>query len=1126
MQKAFVSDALKVGHRLLLIGCMLIACSFRLSAKRMAEQEPDIRRVYLSLNSAEVPLNKLFTEIEKQTNFRFFYDAATCNVQQPVNIRVKHESLFNVLQILKKNTGLEFKQIEHYFSVRPVNKSKSTPAPAGIIAPELSTGTAIDKANDGEIVVKGKVTDETGAPLIGVSVQLKGTTSGMSTDGQGSYSLRVPADGTLIFSFMGYEKREVKINGASVLNISLTGNSSGLNEVVVVGYTKQKKISIVGSLVTVTGDELKQSPASNLSNALAGRLPGLIAMQQSGSPGADQSKILIRGYSTSGDNSPLILIDGVERSMDNVDVQEIESITVLKDASATAQYGIRGANGVVVVTTRRGKAGPPRIDFSANYALNQATQLPKFLDSYNYGLLLNEALANDGKPAQFTPEQLEQYKAGKDPLNYPNTDWVNLLFRETSPTQRYNLNINGGNQNVKYFVSAAYLNQQGILRKYDNPQYDTKDVFRRWNFRSNIDIALSKDFNISVDLAGVITSKHSPTSSVEGDMLRQVYWYPPTELALLPDGKIAVPGNHTQNPIGDLSRTGYTETFDGTAQGTIRAIRKLDFITEGLSTGLNYSFDRTYTYRSNRTQGYGLYRWDPATGQSVLEKGADTPVEPITEFSSSPRYALNFEYYLNYNQTFGKHNVTGMVLYNQRKRVEQGAQYGKPFYVQGVMSRLTYGYNNKYFIDLNGRYDGSENFPKGSRFGFFPSIAAGWVVTGEEFMKPVTALTYLKLRGSYGVVGNDQIGGRRFLWQSIYQAGSGYSFGQNGEVWSAGLKEGSTGTPEVTWEKHKIMNLGLEAKLFNDKLGINLDVFRKNVSDILITPGTIVATYGGPLPALNMGETKSHGFELELIHTNQINKDLSYMVKGNLNFTTSKVIYADEPPRKYPWLQRTGHPINQYFGYQSLGFFQSQDDIDKSATQFGGLIPGDIKYADLNNDGQVNADDQTAIGKTDIPTHTMGFSMGLNYKSFDFSVLFQGAFGAYTVLQNFAAYEFYSNGKVSERHLGRWTPATAATATFPALHASDNTNNHVYSDFWMKRADYVRLKNFEIGYRLPKSWTDRVKIQGVRFYVNGQNLWTWMKDMKDFQFDPEAPSGDGTFYPQQKIYNFGATVTF
>ncbi|MGX5816697.1 SusC/RagA family TonB-linked outer membrane protein [Chitinophaga lutea] len=1114
MQHAPRCYALRAARTLLL--AWLLSVALPLAAANNPMQDLDTRKVYLTLPFDQLPLDRIFTEIEKRADIRFLYDAAACNTTRTVRLHAKNESLFNILQYLQQTAGLEFRQSDRYISVRPSRRPADNHAPQ----PQTALAAAVDNA------IQGRVTDASGTPLIGVSVQVKGTAAGVVTDAEGRYRIQAPAEAVLIFSYIGYEKQELTLSGETTVNVLMKTSSGGLDEVVVVGYSKQKKISIVGSLVTVSGDELKQSPASNLSNALAGRLPGLIAMQPGGAPGADHSRILIRGYSTSGDNTPLILIDGVERSMNNIDVQEIESITVLKDASATAQYGIRGANGVVVVTTRRGKAGPPKVDFSANYALNQATQLPKFLGSYDHARLFNEALKNDGKAPQYSEEVLQKYKDGSDPAAYPNTDWVGLLFRETSPTQRYNLGINGGNDKVKYFVSAAYLNQQGILREYDNPDYDTRDVFRRWNFRSNIDITLSKDFNIAVDLAGVITSKHAPTAGVEADMLRQVYWYSPTYLALTPDGKIAQPGAHTQNPIGDLSRTGYTETFDGTAQGTIRALRKLDFVTEGLSTGLNYSFDRAFNYRMNRTQGYGMYKWNAATETSFLSLGSDGTLQPITEASSSPSYALNFEYFLNYQRQFRKHNTSGMVLYNQRKRVIQGSQYGKPFYVQGVMGRFTYNYNNKYFLDLNGRYDGSENFPKGSRFGFFPSMAAGWIVTSEPFMQSATFLNYLKLRGSYGVVGNDQIGGRRFLWQSIYQAGTGYAFGQNGEVWNNGLGEGSAGTKSVTWEKHKILNGGIEARLFNDKLGINLDVFSKRVSDILITPGTIVATYGGPLPAINMGETKSHGFELELMHINEVNKNWGYHIKGNLNFTTSQVVYADEPPRKYPWLQRTGQPINQYFGYKSLGFFQSQDDIAKSATQFGTVIPGDIKYADLNGDGVINPNDQMAVTATDIPTHTMGASFGVHYKQFDFSILFQGAFGAYTYLEGFAAYEFFSNGKVTEKHLGRWTPETASTATYPALHSTLNTNNTVRSDFWMKKTDYVRLKNFEIGYNLPRHLVKPLRIQGVRFYVNGQNLWTHMKDMKDFQFDPEAPSGNGTFYPQQKIYNFGATVSF
>lgn len=995
----------------------------------------------------------------------------------------------------------------------------------------------IDRKITSTKTIIGKVTDSEGKELSGVSVTVKSTGKGTSTDAKGEFTIDANQGDTLEFSIIGYKSLSVTVGSSIAMAVKLELDVTGLADVVVVGYGKQKKVSVVGSIATVQTKELKQSPSANLSNALVGRLPGLIAQQGSGEPGFDESTLYIRGVNSfSGSNSPLILVDGIQRSFSNLDANEVESVSILKDASATAVYGVAGANGVILVTTKRGKEGAAQVSFSAETSVQTPTRLPKFLDSYNYATLLNEAYQNEGQSPNyiFSQDDIQKYQDGSDPYGHPNTDFLAQLLRKYSGKTTYNLNISGGNKVTKYFINAGYLDQGGVYKDFDNDDYDANARYKRYNFRSNIDVNLTKDMTVELDLAGRIEHRHFPGTSA-ATIFGSIYRHPPTSYPLFtPDGKFGGSSAFSDNPAGLISRTGYTDGYTSAIQGTFRLSRKLNWITPGLSANISFAFDNSSIFNRGRTQNFAVYIYNPTTAAFDKKSGTnDTPLGDATENTRDTYNQSVLEASVNYQTNFREHDFTGMILYTQRIRnIQRGSPalggqetYGKPFVNQGIVGRITWYWHDKYFAEFNGRYDGSENFAKGKQFGFFPSLALGWVISKESFFDNLSSVvSFLKVRGSYGLVGNDGLSGRRFLFQSIYTSVNDvYVVGDN-PASVDGLAENAIGNPDVTWENARIANIGFESRFFNNKLTFNFDLFRQQRKDLLITRGTVPGIVGAALPAVNLGKTDNKGFEVELEYRDRAGK-LGYFVKGNTSFARNKIIYMDEAEPKYEYLRRTGQRINQPFGLVFDGFYADEADIAKSpVSKFGAVIPGDIKYKDINGDAVVDAFDEVPIGHPTIPEWIFGLSAGVNFKGLDLSILFQGSRNSTIYLQQEAAWEFFNAGKVLEAHLGRWTPGTASTATYPVLHTTENTNNHTQSsDFWQKSGNYIRLKNAEIGYTLPKSWVSKIKIQSARFYFNGLNLVTWDKIKT---FDPEVPSGRGWAYPQQKIFNAGINIVF
>lgn len=976
------------------------------------------------------------------------------------------------------------------------------------------------------IQVSGRVTSATGEPMFGVSVlPVLSSGSGTSTNANGEYSLVAYSNDTLLFTSVGYKMLRVAVAGRSEVNVTLSVMEDLLDDVVVVAYGQQKRISVTGALSTVTTRELRQSPVANLSNAVAGRLPGLMAYQPSGEPGNDYSALFIRGMPTFNNSSPLIVVDGVlGRDAYNIDPNEVESFTILKDASSTAVYGVRGANGVILVTTRRGKTGRPSISFSAEQGYQSAMVLPKYLSSYDYARLYNEALGNDYLPQKYSEQDLEYYRIGADPYLYPNTDWLGTFLKKNSPMTRANLSISGGGERVKYFVSASALTQDGMYNFTDLNPYSRNTKYNRYNFRSNIDINVTNDLVVGLDLAGRTENRNYPGRDawLIFEVLNKI---PPTYPIWNPDGSLAGDQMNPDNPLGLIAHSGYRNFYANHLQGTYRMKHGLDFITKGLSAKAAFAFDASFDYNLHRTRNWAVYELRDDLGYN--QYGAETELGTGKTFFYGR--AITLEGGFDYARSFGNHSVTSTLLFNQNRRVTVNAPYDLPYDYRGYVGRFTYNYLDKYFGEINLGYNGSEQFPKENRYGFFPSFSAGWVISKENFYNGDNKLVnFLKLRGSYGEVGNDQMGARRYLYISTFNATGGYSFGPNLAGYG-GINEGALANPNVTWERARKANLGIEVGAWDGRITFTGDVFYEKRDNILTTSGNIPYILGksSGLPPVNIGVVENKGTDMELTFKNPAGRAFQYTFSGNFTFARNKVLFIDEESREYPYQLTTGKRVGQPFGYVAIGFYQSQEEIDNAPPvewiAKSNLRPGDIRYKDINGDGFINSKDMVAIGyNTGIPEIMYGFSSRFGYKGFDLSFLFQGAANSSLFMDNFPVWEFRGgNGKAIEWHLDRWTPETATTATYPRLFVGDNNNNQRLSTFWMRPRDYVRLKNAEIGYTFK---TTRFGIQSVRVYANGFNLLTW-DNVK--LTDPENPAWAGNHtYPQQRVYNFGFNVNF
>lgn len=1048
---------------------------------------------------------------------------------------------------------------------------------------------------DQQIKVSGTVTDASTRQLMpGVNIQIKGTTIGAISDGSGKYTFSAAdPNSTLIFSFIGYVTMEIPLAGKTVIDVALKGDLTGLDEVVVVGYGTQKKVTVVGAITSITTKELKQSPTTNLSNALAGRLSGMIVTQYSGGePGVDQSQVFVRGISTynTANNAqrPIVMVDGIERDFQYLNPDEVESFSILKDASATAVYGVRGANGVILVTTRRGKLmEKANVTFKASSGISSPIKFPQYLGSADYALLYNEARLNDNPnttSALFTPAQIDNYRIAKgdntDGLGYD----INLFDYAFKPSmqQDYSLNIQGGTKTAKYFVLAGYMNQNGNYQHTNDGPNNTNAVFKRYNFRSNIDINITDNFYVKLNLGGRIQNRIAPGTTAARLITianTQPSIYPiilennddPANAvfnAKHPEGLLFGSQLYRYNMLGELAYSGFQNYYQTYMDGSFAMGHKLDFITKGLTLEGQFSYDNQAGNRVDRsipheTEGYreygGYATFYPQVGVDVFMNGGhytgayasprrtdnNTMNNGFDARIPQPQRKNDAQVSLNYARSFGLHNITALLLVRQSTRVYQN---DVPYATQGTAFRTTYNYAEKYLFEVNTAYNGSENFAKGRRYGLFPAVALGWIASNEAFMKNIPFIDYMKIRGSFGLVGSDQLPGDRFGYLQFFTInGDNYNLGMdlNSGV-PANVYEGSLANPLLTWEKSKKANIGIETRMLKSRLSITTDVFYEHRYDILTQPGSngsknISGVLGQSAPQLNLGIVDNKGIDLEIGWTDNIGRDFTYYIKPNFSFARNKIIYMNEVDRiapdgnPVPYAARTGRRIGEQFVYQFDHFVKDQAEADilndANYQKWGKLIPGDCVYKDQNGDGQItDQEDRIAMGNPRNPEIQFGVPMGLSYKGFDLSLLFQGATLCSVELTDAASWDFPTYGqdiigRVKNLHLNRWTPATAETATYPALHYGSYPNNkNSANSLFLADASYIRLKSMEIGYSIPINVLKKIGFSRTRFYVQGLNLLTWDKLYK-YDVDPETSTG-GDWYPIQRVVNFGVDVTF
>jgi TonB-linked SusC/RagA family outer membrane protein len=1004
--------------------------------------------------------------------------------------------------------------------------------------------------------VTGTVTDDQGLPLPGVSVIEKGTTKGTITNVDGQYQVSTSAINTLVFKSIGFVTEEILVGNKRVINLKMKSSVTGLDEITVIAYGQQKKVTITGAISSIGSDELVKSPIANIANSLAGKVTGFSSVQSSGQPGADNPEIFVRGVASlsTARSQPLMIVDGVERSFMSLDPNEIESISILKDASATAVYGVRGANGVIIVTTKRGKVGKPKISASYSYGLQQPTQILKFVDSYTHAIRYNEAQLNDDPTLtpdklRFSPEAVEAFRTGSDPIIYPNVNWLNYLLKPTTAQSQGNVNISGGTEKVKYFASLGMLNQDGLFKTYDS-QYDYNFSFKRYNYRSNLDIQVTKSTKLGVTIGGQVGITNRPnTANNFNELFRTILWSVPYSGPGLIDGKYILSGQRyipgqKKDGLQEFYGHGFSNILKNNLNVDIDLEQKLNFV-KGLKFRTKFAYNTDYTHTKSR-YGSSVNTYEPVYLKDVdptADQNSKQIVYRLNGVGKNLAYGegygegrnLYFEGGLNYDNSFGKHHVTGLVLYNEQKVYYPDQFSDIPLGLVGLVGRVTYDFKNTYLADVNVGYNGSENFAKGKRFGFFPAVSAGWVVTNESFMKSVSFLDFMKIRASYGLVGNDMIGGTnrlnadRFLYLpgSFNPKSGGYSFGTDNPANKLAAKEGKIGNPDVTWETAKKENYGIDMEFLKSKLALTFDYFIENRSDILTTRGTVPGFVAYDLPAVNIGVVQNKGFEVELKWNQPVNDNFRYFIGANISHTKNKIIFQDEVPQSETYLYRTGHPVGQPFGYIFDKFYNDKDPGNATLpNQNYTLKPGDIVYKDLNGDGVIDQNDQQAIGYPTYPLYNAGINLGFNFKNFDLSMSWAGAANTSRLLDETYRTAF---GTTSDLALlqymadGRWTPETASTATYPRMTLTGTVNNTKSSDFWLRDASYLRLKNMEVGYNFKGVFLKKMGINNLRAFLNGANLITISK-LKIT--DPESRTGSDTAYPLTKIYNLGLRVGF
>jgi len=1102
-----------------------------------AESYSQATKVTLILDN--VKISDALKEIENQSEFYFLYSPKLIDVDKKVNIHAENESIKDILPSIFGN------EIRFAVYDRQI-----------ILAPKEHAG--IVSAVQQLLRISGKVTDEMGNPLPGVTVQIKGSTLGTITDLTGEYVLdNVPQDATLVFSFVGMSTQEIPLAGRTVIDVVMKEVAIGLEEVVVMGYGSQKKATLTGSVSAIKGSDVIQSPVMNVSNALTGRLAGVTLVSLSGEPGKDGSLIRVRGVNTLGNNNALVVVDGVPgRSLERIDPSSIESISVLKDASA-AIYGSEAANGVILITTKRGKPGKALITVNLNQGYSQPTRIPKLLNAAEYATALNEVYEYRGLPPLYSTAEIQKFADGSDPWLYPNTDWFAETYKKWARQNSATINLSGGTESLRYFVSIGNKFQDAY---YKNSATNYKQI----DFRSNLDAEINKYISVGFDVSGRMENRNYPTRSAD-DIMWMLIRGKPTEPAYWPNGKPGPDIEYGNNPVViSTDLTGYDRSKNYFLNTNLKLNIKIPWI-KGLALTGNAAVDKQFDFNKVFLKPWYLYTWDKVTydenNQPVLKSAKRGIDQANLNESMADRQNILLNGLVTYENTIGKHAINlligvetiegkGDLLSAYRGYFESplldqldaggatGINNGGSVYHTARMNyfgRVNYNFGGKYLAEFVWRYDGSYIFPEEKRFGFFPGGSLGWRVSEEEFWKNgLSFINNFKMRASYGTTGNDRID----EWQYLFS----YAFINRNlnpifdiDKEQKALSPTRIPNPNVTWEVAKQANIGFDAGFFNDKLALTFDYFVNKRSNILwYRNASVPATAGITLPRENIGKVTNRGIDFSIEYRDKVGS-IGYEISAVGGYAKNKIDFWDEAPGIPDYQKSTGHPIPTYPGnpdgnlyYVAIGIFRDQAAVD-AYPHWSGARPGDIIFKDMNKDGKIDGNDRVRSYKTNIPTFQGGMGFKLTFKQFDLSLLLQGAAGAETYVSVLGG-EFGNYLKVD--YEGRWTQ-TNQTASKPRLsnraeeywRANQNT-------YFLHKTDYVRLKNFEFGYNLPVNLSHKSGFQGLRIYVSGLNLFTYSPDLKDF--DPEnihGPragiiNGSTPYYFNPRIINLGLSMTF
>jgi TonB-linked SusC/RagA family outer membrane protein len=1077
------------------------------------------------LNDAKV--KEVLSVIEEKSEFYFLFNSKLVDVERKVDINVDNQQIDKILNNLFAGYNVGYTVMDRQIIIQPA----SLPVETIIAAGKLVTG-----------VVK----DATGEPLPGVTVVVKGTTRGTLTGMNGEYKLDV-ADGdkVLIYSYIGMKSQEVAIGDQSTINITLAEDVVGVDEVVVVGYGVQKKVTSTGSVVSAKGEDLLKSPSTNLSNNLIGRLPGLTSVSRSGEPGNDGATLRIRGSNTLGDNSPLVVVDGVaNRGMERINPTEIESITILKDASA-AIYGSQAANGVILITTKRGTVGKPKVTISMNAGVSQPTRTPKMADAAQYSSMLNEVnyyksynsttgLYSVGRNTKYSAEDIQKYSDGSDPWGHPNTDWFGEVFNDWAGQNQETVSLSGGNENMKYFISVGAQYVDGIYK-------NSATSYKQYDFRTNIDGKVNKYIDVAFDVAGREEMRNYPTRSASS-IFRMLMRGKPNMAGYWPNGDPGPDIEYGDNPVvTTTSATGYDLGKTYVLESNLRANIKIPWV-EGLSLTMNGSFDKNILFHKKWETPWYLYTWD-GNADHITTKGKRGLDSPQLSEDMSDGQRLNGNAYATYDKSIAEiHNIKVMAGIERRSQfTDQFSAFRKNYISSSIdqlfagatdqymsnngtayqgahmsyFGRVNYDLSKKYMAEFVWRYDGSYKFPADKRFGFFPGISLGWRMSDENFWKDnVSIINDFKLRGSWGQTGNDRIDEYQYLATYGYVDNKYYVYGKNEDKL---LIESKIPNPQVTWEIANQANIGFDALFLDSKFSLTADYFNNVRSQILIKRNASVPNSTGlTLPPENIGKVQNAGFEGAIGYHGQ-GGDLQWDLGINGSYSKNKIVFWDETPGVPSYQQSTGRPMGSALYYQAIGIFKDKAQIDKTP-HWAGAQPGDVIFEDVNGDKVIDGLDRVMNDKTNIPRFIGGFTASLRYKNFDVSFLFQGATGS-------VQYVRAESGEIGNYYKQyadeRWTPENINATSPRAWNRDEEYWGSQQNTFWLQNMNYLRLKNFEVGYNLPTDLDKKLGIGSLRVYINGQNVFTFTQEKL---IDPEQQSGQD--YPLQRVINGGITLTF